>query len=482
MVYKIPKISTKVYVFILYVLVFSVFIGAALYIIMIAKGYRFDFKNRSIRKTGMIILVSRPSGADIYLNDKKLSKKTGFSLFPAKISNLDPGKYKVLVKKEGYKDWQKTIEVKEELVSWANYILLIPEKPTKKESIKNIDISNISISPNKRKIAYIIKNNNLSILDIQSEESELLKIPQIQNETEILNLDWNLDSTRLLLTIKNVDKTNYLVINTNDLNDFSLISDEYSNLSWSKNNSKELFALKNKSLYKIDVGEVLNPALLSENIISYTFTSGKIIFAAYSEKQNSLFSMDLNGENKEEISDLPYSESYKLSYSKKLDGTAVVVERTQNLFYIYKFGNQTITRKMGQNIKDSLWSNEGKQLLYWGEDFAFVYNFDQENEKEYPLFSGQKINYLHWYFDEYHLVLSSENKLKILEFDGGNITEMSSIVTTSKVEYLEDYKTFFYLDKSKDSETISLYALKLDPEEEKTTTRKSLLGRIISWF
>lgn len=485
MISKVTKNLRKIYLGVIYISVVLIFIFATIYTIMIAKGYRYNFSNGLVQKTGMIVMVSRPSGADIYVNDKKISKKTGIPLLPTKLSNLDPGEYKIEVKKDKYKIWQKIIKVKEELVSWANYILLVPEKSVKKEVTKDIDIINFSMSPDKRKLFFIVKNNNfreIFVFDIQDEKNDLLLIPQLVAGTEILNFEWNSDSSRLILTTKNADKTENLALNINDETDLYLIPSEYSNISWNKSNSKELFALKNNNLYKIDITKPNTPILLSEKVISYTLSSSKIIYVTYGENQNSLVSMDLDGGNKKEIGILPYSDKYKLSYSEKLDGTAVIIGKIQSLFYIYKFGSQTITKEMGKNILNSTWSNEGKKLLYFSENSAFVYDFGEENEKEYTLFSGQKIDYLRWYFDEFHLILVSNNQFKILEFDGANTNELSLVQDGSKIEFLEDYKSFFYLSKGKDSEKSSLYLLRLDPEEEKTSDKKSFLSKLTSWF
>lgn len=472
----------KLYIGILYLAVIFVFVAAALYTIMIARGYRFDFRNGLIKKTGMIVLVSRPSGADIYINDKKNYKKTGISILPTKISNIDPGDYKVLVKKENYRDWQKIIKVKEELVSWANYILLIPEKLTPKELVKNADISTFSLSPDKSKIAYVVKGNfrEVYILDIEDEKSNLIKLPETQT-TEIIKLDWNTDSTRILLTTKNIDRTESIIINTSNNKDFFLVPSDYYEITWNRSSSKELLALKNKSLYKIDVTKPTStPVLLKENVISYTQNSNKIILAKLGEKQNFLISIDKNGANDKEITAIPYSKGYKISYSEKLDGVAFIAIDSKTLFYTYKFGSKTIMRELGKNIIDLSWSNEGQKLLYWGDDFAFVYDFEAENEKEYSLFSGQKIDHFRWYFDEYHLILGSDNKLKILEFDGANSADLTEIAG-SKIEYLGDYKTFYFLRKNY-SEQSGLFTLKLNLEEEKTAAKNNFLTRVISWF
>jgi len=56
---------------------------------------------------GEIRLTSDPPGAEVYLNDRDVARKT-----PARLSGLSPGKYKVKLKKEGYRVWEEEVVVK----------------------------------------------------------------------------------------------------------------------------------------------------------------------------------------------------------------------------------------------------------------------------------------------------------------------------------------------------------------------------------
>ncbi|MFA6321203.1 MAG: PEGA domain-containing protein [Candidatus Omnitrophota bacterium] len=84
-------------------------------------GYRIDYKAMKVYKTGIIFLNSKPSGASIYINGKMHT-----SLTPAQIEDLEPGVYKVKVRREGFYPWDEELTVRPNMVTKADSIILFP--------------------------------------------------------------------------------------------------------------------------------------------------------------------------------------------------------------------------------------------------------------------------------------------------------------------------------------------------------------------
>lgn len=84
----------------------------------------------TFRKTGAILLKSRPGDALIKINNKLYARE--HNLFGNNgrelISGLLPGNYRIEVFKEGFGAWQKNLPVEAGLVSSATKIILFPEK------------------------------------------------------------------------------------------------------------------------------------------------------------------------------------------------------------------------------------------------------------------------------------------------------------------------------------------------------------------
>lgn len=92
-------------------------------LILYASGYRLD-KAFRLETTGGLYISTTHSGAEIYL-ESDLVKRTSIFQKNAFIQNLKPSSYSILVKKEGYQEWRKTLAVFAETVTEA-YPFMFP--------------------------------------------------------------------------------------------------------------------------------------------------------------------------------------------------------------------------------------------------------------------------------------------------------------------------------------------------------------------
>ena len=72
-------------------------IAATVVAIFYARGFKPDFKNGKIGRTGLIVATSVPTGAQLYLDDR-LTSATNTT-----IAYLEPKKYKVKIQKITFK-------------------------------------------------------------------------------------------------------------------------------------------------------------------------------------------------------------------------------------------------------------------------------------------------------------------------------------------------------------------------------------------
>ena len=93
-------------------------------VLLYSLGYRLD-ANWKIQKTGGIFIEASQTGAFIYIDGKE-NKKTSILSGNALIKNLTPSRHLVVIKKDGFWDWKKTLEIFPETVS-SKTALLIPK-------------------------------------------------------------------------------------------------------------------------------------------------------------------------------------------------------------------------------------------------------------------------------------------------------------------------------------------------------------------
>jgi len=115
-------------------------------IIAYGRGYRLH-TDGSVQPTGLIVLQSDPSGAQIII-DGKVKTATQATL------TLTPGWYDVTIAKDGFQSWQKRMKVQGEVVAKGE-ALLLPTNPSL-TALTTTGVVNPSLSPDGSKLAYVI--------------------------------------------------------------------------------------------------------------------------------------------------------------------------------------------------------------------------------------------------------------------------------------------------------------------------------------
>lgn len=280
-------------------------------IILYAQGYHFSWQEKKLSKTGLIALSSTPSGAAVYL-DNQLSGATNTTL-----SNLAPGEYSLKVTMEGYSPWEKKVKVEAELVTPVE-IVLFPSVPELKPLTFN-GISNTSLSPDKSKVAFALKNatgSGLWILDMADRPFSFGKDPrQIVKDTPDLNFSqaqllWSPDSKNILVTVKVNNSTevrNYL-LSSDQLNNGSL-NDVTSTLEETKNTWKKEQTTKTQGILLTLSKQAQETAVKASKI---DFSPDETKFIAYQDKETVVYDTKPSPvpNQPEKIIKLPPSEQY----------------------------------------------------------------------------------------------------------------------------------------------------------------------------
>ncbi len=117
-----------------------------------ARGFKPNFRNGTIQRTGLIVANSLPTGAQVFIDDR-LTSATNTS-----IAFLEPKTYKVKIEKDGYTTWQKDITVQADLATEIN-ALLFPLAP-QISPLTTTGATNPTLSPDSGKIIYGVSGVN----------------------------------------------------------------------------------------------------------------------------------------------------------------------------------------------------------------------------------------------------------------------------------------------------------------------------------
>lgn len=137
--------TNKIRLIIGYVLV-AIAIGLGTVILVYdAYGYGINAKTGDIIQNGLLFVDSKPGGANIYLNGRSQNANTSARLI------LPAADYKLTLKKDGYRDWQRVFTLTEHSIARYVYPFLFPAKPAPK-TLKTYPGSPglVSVSPNRQ--------------------------------------------------------------------------------------------------------------------------------------------------------------------------------------------------------------------------------------------------------------------------------------------------------------------------------------------
>ncbi len=179
--------------------------------IFLAKGFRISPTEKRIIGTGIINISSEPDAASVFV-DGHLTTATN-----ATVASLTPKNYSVRVVKEGFIPWEKSVEVKEGLVSEIK-VTLFPAIPTI-YPLTFTSLANPTLSPDGSKLAYIVpkeKKAGVWVWTMVKEQpiafarsSEPHQIITSSNiDFSRATLSWSPDSKQILAA---VDNNNYLL-------------------------------------------------------------------------------------------------------------------------------------------------------------------------------------------------------------------------------------------------------------------------------
>ena len=121
-----------------------------------ARGFRFDFKKKTITEGGLLVAKSVPDGAFISVNG---------AVWGATNDNisLPPGEYDLEIRREGYTTWNKKVKIEKEIVTEVEAYLF--KKAPTLTPITSSGAGNPTISLDLTKLIYTVPESGLWVLD-----------------------------------------------------------------------------------------------------------------------------------------------------------------------------------------------------------------------------------------------------------------------------------------------------------------------------
>ena len=257
---------------------------------MVVSGYwlNSDFE---VERQGMLQISSVPTGANVEVDgESPWFQRTNTSKI------LSSGEHTIVLTKEGYDSWSKTINISEGLLYKLNYPQLFLKERTKEVVLNASLYTKATVSPNHKIMLLINNTTNWSILDLDNdklkptpvnlstlfigEESESAELINI----EILSLNWDEANEHVLAYIKNDSNAAWLLIDiknpSKSINLTKAFLKDFTSVSIIDHSSKNLLVVSDNTLYKAEVGNLQLSTPIIKNVDSFDHFDSEIIYSA----------------------------------------------------------------------------------------------------------------------------------------------------------------------------------------------------------
>lgn len=426
--------------------VFSILIVAfgSYFAIQYARGTWRVTNKGVVANTGLLSVNSFPTGAQVYIDDKLITA-TDDTVY------LEPGIYQVRIAKEGYSPWNKELNVQSELVTQTNS-LLFPIAPSI-TPLTFTGVENINPSPDGQKILFFTDQassklkNGFYVLDLNNNFLSMQSGPkQVTDNLESLDLAhaqiiWSPDSTEFMIL---TSKEEFLVSV-----DKKITLSEQKDITFQK---KDILAQWEEEIY---LRERQFMAKFPEEVLQIATESARNVYLS-PDKKRLLYTATapatlaegiippVPATNTQEESrtlepgaiyvyDREEDKNFKIAtvaaLPNLLDSAAAVASESADLT---ELANQDLLSNILATQKNILADDLDQQTAKSLEASPTAFNRLQKSDNLLTAmtfanyYTAAKLNTIQWFPDSKHLLFVQDGKIRVMEYDGQNITTVYS--------------------------------------------------------
>jgi hypothetical protein len=405
---------------------FIFFIFSAPIIVLYVRGVSYDLETGKFTQTGILSIKTEPESVSIFLNGEKTSDKA------ENIKFLNPKEYEISLKKEGYFEWSKRLNVESGKVTWvspaAGKIYLLKQSGLPKiVSTGVVDFYNSGDL-----IIYLTPGE---IVTVSKDGSNKKQYP-LPKTVDSLNVFKN--GELVVLASTKALQTGLTVIlfepNQGKFTDISNMFKSQPQIKFSEDN--EMFALENEILYKINYVTKTKTAF-EKGVTGFALLSNDVYYTSTS----SLISNNSSFSNKNTI----------LSGLSNLDNAEIIVNKDKHAFLLldqslYQVGNSL--QKLADNVTDWDLSQENSSLVFsHSGELSFHQPFS--NKIEFVTRSGLPISSPKLALPIHYAFFVKNNSLFAAELDTRdrqNEYELYKGMDIKKIAIDNEEKIIFFLD------------------------------------
>jgi len=470
--------------FIGYGLVATAILLATVILIYYAYGFGVTKQGDLVQK-GLVFVSSQPSGAQLYVNDKRVND-TNTKL------NLNAGSYSLDIKRSGYDDWRRTITVEGGSVNHYVYPFLFPSELQQK-AIKNYDVlpQLTTQSPDRRWLVVKpagVDETKFEAYDLSKDQKTVGEAIAFSVPPALLTatttpaqwklVEWSNNNRHMLFvrtyTANEAQKSEYILVDRQRPEGSYNLSREFTidpaTVDMTLLDKKpDVYYIHNKSTGELDTVSLGNPTpekVLSDVIAYKSHGSNTVVYVTGKDAPaGKVFARLLDGGQEYTLRTLAQADAYLLN-AARFDGNWYVVAGSQaeNRTFIYKDPVAQISnnadKKAGalfslrvNNPTDVSFSANAQFVALQNGKDMHVYDIDREKAYRYtvryPLEAPQKkINWM----DGDRFTYTSAGKQVVFDYDNINRHSLVPASATYDSAFDRNYEYLYTFAPRADSQ------------------------------
>ncbi len=408
-----------------YIFAILAMVLGSIFLVAMAQGYRYDFLTGQIKESGLVLIDSRPNGADIYINGTRNKNAT-----PYRLTNAQLGPMNIELVRPEFRVWKKSLTVEAQQVSFANYALLLPQKLGYQDWLPEYNFAQIVQSGDQRRSFAISTKPETAVWQLNGSETPTkLYTPQPNSgPLTITDLRVNEKGSRQIITQTSGTVTQTIVITDKDssLNLTANLQVSGGSFVFHPTDDNALYWLSpEKALRRIDIASQTLGPVLAQNVLAFTPYDNQV-FAVLgpdaNSTRNALWRIDGSNSDKSRRPILiPQSSTYSLKRDEDRAGEyiAMLALETKELVIIRDpNGQKPLTGLLSKSATAYTISNNGQRIIYNAGDKLKTYDLEQAERFDFGV-SLASLQAWSWY-DDNHIIVVANGQLRLIDYDGQN--------------------------------------------------------------
>lgn len=382
---------------------------------------------RGIVKTGLIYISTVPSGASVYIGDKRFTERT-----PTLLRDLLPGTYPIRMSLKNHRGWFQNVPVEAEKATVLEKILFVPSELKRKELSAEVFEKLIPLEKsNFFLLAAGSRPADFFVFDWKQEKIRpLLDKNQPFLDGKVLSLNFVPGSPRLLMMVHVRGGEKYLWMEVGEketaVEDLSVcFQEEPVRVEWDPRERNRLFALYDTYVNRVDVSTRKVMPHFLDSVRGFGLFRGDL----YALQGDLIFErLDVEGNSKEILlNDRGLGRSL---FGEK--GFFQINVLTKESILFRGPGGELLANRLPYRFLEEgtqgVQFHQGRErVLAWRDGAIGILDFLKLGKTEDvfekgPVLSwvfkhGKRIEQAFWVYDGSHILFRDENRIFLLEFE-----------------------------------------------------------------